>query len=117
MLRTLRTFAVILVLISARQPLVMLLGEGDQFSVDLPAAELQQLMGDHIQYQLRLQRDGVAIAGGGFSQSEDGLIGLTLLRTSSLEEAQRIANADPAVQAKRFKATVREWWVPAGRLD
>jgi uncharacterized protein YciI len=72
---------------------------------------------DHIQYQLRLQAEGRAIASGGFAPLEgDAVIGMTILRAGSREEAVRIAEADPAVVAGRLVARVREWWVPTERL-
>ncbi len=71
----------------------------------------------HIQYQLRLQRDGQAIVAGGFGPGEDDrLIGLTILRAPDLDSARALAEADPAVRAGRLLARVREWWVPSGRL-
>jgi uncharacterized protein YciI len=71
----------------------------------------------HIQYQLRLQAEGCAIAAGGLGPGPDGsIVGLTLLRASSLEEARAMAEADPAVRAGRLRAHVRAWWVPAERL-
>ncbi|NNE34053.1 MAG: hypothetical protein HKN13_02380 [Rhodothermales bacterium] len=81
---------------------------------------LQELMNDHIQYQLRLQADGRAIAAGGVAPDSTAaapLVGFTLLRASSLEEAKLWAEADPAVAAGRFSAEVRTWYVPAGRLS
>jgi len=41
---------------------------------------------------------------------------LTLLRAGTREEAQALADADPAVRAGRLVARVREWWVPAEQL-
>jgi len=71
----------------------------------------------HIQYQLRLQEKGVAIAAGGLGEGPgDSIIGLTILRADSLADAKAIAAADPAVEAGRLQAWVREWWVPAERL-
>ncbi len=71
----------------------------------------------HIQYQLGLNADGKAIAAGGFAPvSGDKAVGLTILRAESLAEAQALADADPAVQAGRLLALVREWWVPTDQL-
>ena len=72
----------------------------------------------HMQYQLRLQADGKAVAAGGIGQGQgaDMIIGLTIIRAGSLAEAQAIANDDPAVKAGRLQAWVREWRVPSGKL-
>ncbi|MCA1798392.1 MAG: YciI family protein [Xanthomonadaceae bacterium] len=69
----------------------------------------------HIQYQLQLQADGKAIVGGGFAAGE-GPIGMTLLCAASAEEAEALANADPAVQFGQITVAVRAWHVPAGRV-
>lgn len=85
-----------------------------------PASEDEEaaLTAAHIQYQLRLQADGRAIAAGGLGQGEPGdlMVGLTILRAESLAEAKAMAAADPAVEAGRLRIRVREWWVPAQRL-
>ncbi|MCC5879780.1 MAG: hypothetical protein JJU03_07795 [Idiomarina sp.] len=95
---------------------VVLLTEGPEYDDNSAPAETQATMYQHIQYQLGLQDSGKAIAGGGFGEASDGMIGLTLLRAESLEEAQRIANDDPAVVAGRFHALVKTWYIPDGRL-
>lgn len=95
---------------------VVLLSEGPDYNDNSEPDKTQAIMYQHIQYQLGLQDSGEALAGGGFSEASDGMIGLTLLRANSLEDAQRIANQDPAVLAGRFKATVKAWYVPDGRL-
>lgn len=78
---------------------------------------LRALMGAHIQYQLRLQESGRAVAAGGVAaDSTASLIGITLLCAGSLEEAEGWARADPAVVAGHFDVEVRTWYVPAGRL-
>lgn len=72
----------------------------------------------HIQHTLRLQRDGVALVAGPMVPGVDPgdrVVGMTVLRARDLAEAERIAASDPAVQAGRLKAKVREWRVPAGR--
>lgn len=95
---------------------VVLLTEGPASAERWPSDSLQALMGRHIQYQLRLQRSGQAVAGGGFGGDADGAVGMTLLRAESREEAERLAASDPAVEAGRFSAAVYTWYVPAGRL-
>lgn len=77
----------------------------------LAAAELQ--------YWLRLQREGVAIAAGPLGPgTATGAVGAeaVLLRVRDRAEAERIADAAPLVRAGRLAATVREWRVPAGAL-
>lgn len=95
---------------------VVLLKDGPVSADELGADTLAAIMNSHIQYQLRLQEFGDALAGGGFGQSTDGVIGMTLLRAPSLEEAERVAGEDPAVAAGRLEPVVYEWYVPAGLL-
>ncbi len=72
----------------------------------------------HIQYQLRLQADGRAVAGGGFGDGTgEGPVGMTLLCADSLADAKALAEADPAVQFGQRRVVVREWYVPAGRVE
>jgi uncharacterized protein YciI len=79
--------------------------------------EQKSVTAAHIQFQLRLQKEGRAIAAGGLGQgANSSIVGLTILRADNLAKAQAIADGDPAVVAGRFIASVREWWVPAGRL-
>jgi len=72
----------------------------------------------HIQYALKLQAEGRALAAGPFQSGApgDGPIGMMLLRVRDLATAQALATADPAVVAGRLTATVREWSIPAGKL-
>ncbi len=95
---------------------VVLLTHGPGYDAEQPAEDVRALMQRHIQYQLRLQQHGRAVAGGGFGQAREGLVGMTLLRAGSLEEAERLARADPAVEAGRLAAEVFAWYVPAGRI-
>lgn len=95
---------------------VVLLKEGPTRPEDLARDSLRALMNSHIQYQLRLLQSGQALAGGGFRWGLEDVLGMTILRADSLEEAQRLAEADPAVAAGRFAAVVYEWYVPAGTL-
>lgn len=72
----------------------------------------------HIQYQLRLQADGRSVAAGGFGDgAEEGPVGMTVLCADSLADAKALAEADPAVQFGQRRVVVREWHVPAGRVE
>ena len=47
---------------------------------------------------------------------DPSLRGLTFYRTGSLEEARRLAEADPAVQAGRLAADIMIWYCPPGTM-
>jgi len=95
---------------------VVLLMRNPDYAAPSDPAEVEALTQAHIQYTLTLQRDGTAQAAGPFTETADGVVGMTLLRAPDLATAERIAAADPAVAAGRLKAVVREWSVPAGKL-
>jgi uncharacterized protein YciI len=83
------------------------------------AARETALADGHIQYTLKLQQDGVALAAGPFEgeAEADAPIGMALLRVRDLAAAEHIAAQDPAVVAGRLRVTVRAWKMPAGRLQ
>ncbi|RUO19973.1 hypothetical protein CWE08_08635 [Aliidiomarina iranensis] len=95
---------------------VVLVKQGPNFAELQGSEGLRALMFAHIQYQLGLQKDGIALSAGGFAEAKEGIAGLTILRASSLEEAEQIAHADPAVKAGRFAVVVYQWYVPGGSL-
>lgn len=101
---------------------VVLLRAAPDASAARDPEAVQTLLNAHIQYQLRLQAEGRAVAAGGFAPDTSAadasvaLVGLTLLRAGSQEEADAWARADPAVAAGYFRVDVRAWYVPAGKL-
>lgn len=98
---------------------VVLLERDPAWTAPTDPAMAEALTLAHIQYNLRLQRDGIATAAGPLVPglaADDRTVGMTLLRAPDLQSARRIAAEDPAVKAGRLTATVREWRVPAGRL-
>lgn len=97
----------------------VLLERDPDYAAPSDPAVAEALTQAHIQYTLRLQHDGLALAAGPLVpgvEVGDRVVGLTLLRVKDLATAERIAAEDPAVKAGRLKATVREWRVPAGQL-
>lgn len=42
--------------------------------------------------------------------------GVSIYCTATLEEAQALAHADPAIQAGHFAVELRPWLTPAGQL-
>jgi uncharacterized protein YciI len=64
------------------------------------------------------EKDGTRVMGGGVSD-KDGKreFGLIVFRAANYEEALKIANADPAVQAGERTVDVHQWQVNEGRLN
>lgn len=78
--------------------------------------ELDALQARHLAYRAELRRQGVLVANGPLGkQSDISMRGLSIY-ACSLEEAARLSDGDPSVQAGRLAYDVMEWWVAAGTL-
>ena len=82
----------------------------------MPEDELDALQSRHLAYRAKLRDDGVLVANGPLGeQSDPSLRGLSIL-SCELDEARRLTDLDPSVQAGRLTYDVFEWWVAAGTL-
>jgi uncharacterized protein len=78
--------------------------------------ELDALQAKHLAYRAELWRQGVLVVNGPLDQQSDiSLRGLSIFNCS-LDEARRLSDADPSVQAGRLGYEVFEWWMAAGSL-
>jgi uncharacterized protein len=78
--------------------------------------ELDALQARHLAYRAKLRDGGVVVANGPFDeQSDPSLRGLSIF-SCDLDEARRLSDLDPSVQAGRLTYDVFEWWVAAGTL-
>ena len=66
----------------------------------------QQSMREHFRYYLDLHRDGLLIAGGGFT---DGSGGAAVFQAADDAAAAGIIAADPAVKSKVFSFELQQW--------
>ncbi len=83
---------------------------------DLPEAELDSLQTQHLAYRAGLAEQGVLAANGPFdAQSDDSYRGMSVFACDP-EEAARLSDGDPSVQAGRLAYDVMEWWVRSGQL-
>jgi uncharacterized protein YciI len=83
---------------------------------ELPEHELDALQSRHLAYRARLRTEGKLVANGPFGeQSDQSLRGLSVF-SCDLDEARRLSELDPSVQAGRLTFDVVEWWVAAGTL-
>lgn len=81
----------------------------DEIAATLPA---------HLEYMIGLEKAGVLFASGPFSDS-DGKSrghGMTILRTATMDEARKVAEADPFVINGLRTFEVREWTLMEGSL-
>ena len=84
---------------------------------DYPQEKLQEIQAGHMAHLGRMAREGHMVAAGPFGDQEDErLRGLALYRVGSVEEARRLAEADPAVQAGRLEVEVMTWYTEKGAL-
>ena len=94
--------------------LVLLRRPGD--APEMSEDELDALQAQHLAYRAKLRDDGVLVANGPLGeQSDPSLRGLSIL-SCDLDEARRLTDLDPSVQAGRLTYDVFEWWVAAGTL-
>jgi uncharacterized protein len=79
-------------------------------------AQLGELLADHLDYMIGLEKQGVLFASGPLTAAPGQPLGdgLTILRAAGEDEARRIASADPFVINKLRSFEVREWTVMEG---
>jgi uncharacterized protein len=83
---------------------------------EMPEDELDALQSRHLAYRAQLHSDGLLVANGPLGeQSDPSFRGLSIF-SCDLEEAKRLSDLDPSVQAGRLAYDVFEWWVAAGTL-
>ena len=83
---------------------------------EMPEDELDALQARHLAFRAQLRAEGVLVANGPFGeQSDPALRGLSIW-SCDLDEARRLSDLDPSVQAGRLAYDAFEWWVGAGTL-
>ncbi len=83
---------------------------------EMSEEELDALQARHLTYRAQLKRDGTLVANGPLGeQSDPALRGLSIF-ACDLNEAARLSDGDPSVQAGRLAYDAFEWWVAAGTL-
>jgi uncharacterized protein YciI len=84
---------------------------------DYDEETLERIQQEHLSYHASLRASGHVVTNGPvLDQPDESMRGLTFYRTGSLEEARRLAEQDPAVQAGRLAVDVMTWWCPAGTM-
>jgi uncharacterized protein YciI len=80
------------------------------------AAEAAALQDAHLAFLADLHEAGQLLAAGPVGDPEGILRGLSILRLDP-DEARRLKEQDPAVQAGRFSVKTLPWMVPAGAIS
>lgn len=85
---------------------------------EYPPERAQEIQAAHLGHLTRMAQEGHLVVAGPFGdQEEETLRGLALYRVGSVEEARRLAEADPAVQAGRLEVEVMTWYTQKGALE
>lgn len=95
---------------------VAFLSRGPKWSPEV-TPETRRIQEEHLANIRRLGESGKLILAGPFT--DDGkLRGMFVFRVHSLEEAQQLADSDPAVKAGRLAVELHPWFAPKGiRVD
>ena len=78
--------------------------------------ELDRLQAAHLAHLASMGERGVMAVAGPFSEQPDETMRGFCLYTVELEEARRLAESDPSVQAGRMAVEVFNWWTKKGAL-
>ena len=78
---------------------------------------LDRIQAEHLAFHASLRESGKVVTNGPvIDQPDESMRGLTFYRVGSVDEARRIAEQDPAVQAGRLAVDVMTWWCPPGTM-
>ncbi|QKV20167.1 YciI family protein [Oricola thermophila] len=80
--------------------------------------EIQRLLPRHLEYQVRLEREGKLFGAGPVYEEGDDLPsgGMIILRARSYDEARALADADPLHAAGLRSYTIRKWVMNEGSM-
>jgi hypothetical protein len=78
--------------------------------------ELERLQQAHLAHLAEMGERGVMPVAGPFSEQPDETMRGFCLYTVELDEARRLAESDPSVQAGRMAVEVFNWWTKKGAL-
>jgi uncharacterized protein YciI len=78
--------------------------------------ELDALQARHLAYRADLRREGVLVVNGPLLEQTDITLRGLSIYACGLEEAARLSEGDPSVQAGRLSYDLMEWWVASGTL-
>jgi len=80
----------------------------------LSKADGERIQSAHMANIHKMAQDGVLVAAGPFDDTPPRVSGIFVLKTGSLESAQRIAAQDPTVMEHRNTVDVHAWQGPSG---
>jgi uncharacterized protein YciI len=95
---------------------LVLLRRGSAWTPEETAAT-RELQKQHLGHFRKMAEAGKLMIAGPFGDQPDPTLrGMCIYKTSSVEEAKALAEADPAVKAGRLKVEAMTWYVEKGYL-
>ena len=79
------------------------------------STESAQIQEAHMAHLTKVYEDGKSCVAGPFGDDGD-IRGIVIYNTATFEEADSLANADPAVKAGRLVVEVHPWWAAKGSV-
>jgi uncharacterized protein len=96
---------------------LVLLRRGER-AADIPKSELESLQKQHIAHLDAMADAGAIVAAGPFDDQQDETFrGLCLYRVGSVDEARKLAEADPMVKAGRLRVEAMTWMTAKGYVE
>lgn len=84
---------------------------------EYPKEELERIQAAHLAHLRRLAIAGKLVVAGPLDEQPDARWrGISVFRTSGVEEARRLAEDDPAVKAGRLEVVAMTWYTEKGAL-
>lgn len=80
---------------------------------DQPEEESKQIQAEHLAYLGNLYKKGVLNLNGPVGDGGE-IAGISVYNTATMEEAVKLAEADPAVKAGRLVVEAMPWWLAKG---
>ena len=84
------------------------------------AEEIRASLPDHLDYQKKLEGDGILFAAGPLADESGetwSMEGMIILRADTLEQARGFAEGDPMHASGKKEFTIRPWLLNEGRLQ
>ena len=75
--------------------------------------EIAQVQEAHLAHLTKVYEDGKSCIAGPFGDDGD-IRGIVIYNTATIEEADSLAKADPAVKAGRLTVALHPWWAAKG---
>jgi uncharacterized protein len=94
-----------------KQYFMVLLKRGPNTSLD--SLQRQEIQKQHMAHINKMAEDKKLIMAGPFGDNTD-LRGIFVFDVATIEEAEELTNADPAVQAGRLIMEIHPWWAAKG---